>query len=122
MKVGNLLALMNDAADLLDLFEGVEDRDQLVSRLEVLKRKGADDVLACVAGLRHSVHTMNNDVLEMGSTVDLSDVEDRLSEGQESEEDIDRILESVGEGSPDRSENAKTENPQEVDLSRVQTA
>lgn len=115
MKVGNLLDLMNDSADLLDMFDGVETKDQLVSRLEVLKRRDADDLMACVDGLRHSVLTMREDVLEIGTALDSPE-----DDGEDT--DLDALLKSVGEDVPGERENPPGENPAPNEKTPVQSS
>jgi len=80
MKFKSLFHLVEDAKDLLDYLEGVGNRDQLVSRLERLKREGADDLLACVEGLRASVTDALDDTLEMSAALDDEDVSDNIDE------------------------------------------
>ena len=81
MKFKSLFHLVEDAKDLLDYLEGVDNRDQLISRLERLKRQGTDDLLACIEGLRASVTDALDDTIEMSGTLD----DDDLSEGIDEE-------------------------------------
>ena len=79
MKFKSLFHLVEDAKDLLDYLEGVDNRDQLISRLERLKRQGTDDLLACIEGLRASVTDALDDTLEMSATLD-EDISDNIDE------------------------------------------
>jgi hypothetical protein len=67
MKVSSLFNLIRDASDLLDFFENVESPEQLISRLERLKRQDSRNLLACVDGLRASVDDALEDTLEMSA-------------------------------------------------------
>jgi hypothetical protein len=75
MKVSSLFNLMNDASDFLDFFDGVDTPEQMVSRLERLKRQGADDLLACIESLRSAVTNTLDDTLELSPS--LEDPEDQ---------------------------------------------
>ena len=78
MKFKSLFNIVEDARDLLEYLEGVDTRDQLVSRLERRKRQGTDDLLACVEGLRASVADALDDVLEMSPALDEEEVSDAI--------------------------------------------
>lgn len=65
MKIANLYNVLTDASNLLDFFEQVETPEQLVSRLERLKRQGTKDMLDCIDGLRGSMADTLDDTLEM---------------------------------------------------------
>jgi hypothetical protein len=78
MKIGNLFNLITDVKDLLDLFTGVYDKDQLVSRLDRLKRQAPDDFLACVEGLRVDVTAALDDTIEMSPSLNDDDVSDDI--------------------------------------------
>ena len=65
MKIANLYNVLTDASNLLDLFELVETPDQLVSRLERLKRRDTKNMMDCIDGLRGSVADTLDDNLEM---------------------------------------------------------
>ena len=73
MKIASLFDLITDASDVLDFFERVDTPEQLVSRLERLKRQGAEELLNCVDGLRSSIAAILQDTLEMSATVDEPD-------------------------------------------------
>ncbi len=94
MQVGHLFDLITDAKDLTDFFEQVDTRDQLVARLDLLKRKGTEDFLACLDGLRVSITKILSDTLEMSASLDDEEpeVDDVVSDG----DDIDRTLEALG--------------------------
>jgi hypothetical protein len=87
MKVSSLFDLITDGRDLLGFFEGVDTTDQLVSRLERLKRQGADEMLECVEGLRASVTSALGDTLEMSAVLDDDDEEDN----SELDAELDKI-------------------------------
>jgi len=80
MKISSLVNLVVDASDLLDFFEKIDTPDQLISRLELLKRKGTTDLLSCIEGLRGSVSAAVADTIETTGSID---------EGDQSGEDDD---------------------------------
>lgn len=106
MKVGNLHDLMSDAADVLDLFDGVATPEQMTSRLERLKKRPAD-VLEDVDSLRASLTTLRDDVLEMSASFD--DEDENEGEGVDDDELDDLLDEDPPESSE---ETSKDENPQ----------
>lgn len=116
MQVGNLLNLMNDAGDLLEIFEGVDNREQLISRLEMLKRKGTDDLLTDLSGLRHSLQTLANDVLEVGTSIlepgDLPDSSDA---------DLEKFLALSDDKNSDSKKNTGEENTSQDEKSAVRS-
>jgi hypothetical protein len=86
MKVSSVFNLMTDSSDVLDFFEGVESTDQLVSRLDRLKRQGADSLLDCLYALRSSNATLLDDTLEMSPSLGEPEEEDNLGESISDEE------------------------------------
>jgi len=86
MRVGNLFNLSADAGDLTAFFEGVETREQLVSRLERLKRQGTTELLECLESLRMSVKTLLHDTLEMSASLD--DTDDDLLDDEDDLKDL----------------------------------
>ncbi len=87
MKVSSVFNLMTDSSDVLDFFEGVETTDQLVSRLDRLKRQGADSLLDCLYALRSSTATLLDDTLEMSPSLgEPEEEEDNLGESISDEE------------------------------------
>ena len=87
MKFASLFALVANATDLLDFFEEVETTDQLISRLDRLKRGGAaDGVLDCLYALKGSVTSVLDDTLEVPSDLGEPDEEDNLEEDITDEE------------------------------------
>jgi hypothetical protein len=94
MKVSSVFSLVTSSTDILDLFEGVESTDQLVSRLDRLKRQGPGILLDCLYTLKTSIALLLDDTLEMsaaqgepeeGDTLagDLSDAELESLEAEE---------------------------------------
>ena len=99
MKFRSFFDVIRDAKDVVDLFEGVETTEQMVSRMERLKRASAEDVLMCVEALRISVEAALEDTMEMGSSpVEDDDMEDDLD---------DDALAELGVEEPEK----KTEEP-----------
>jgi hypothetical protein len=80
VKVSSLFNLIVDSSDLLDFFQKVDSSEQLVSRLERLKREAPDELLSCIVGLRTSISTALNDTLEMSAVLDEPDESDLDSE------------------------------------------
>jgi hypothetical protein len=76
MRISSLFDLITDGNDVLDFFDRVETPEQLVSRLERLKRQGAEELLACLEGLRASISSALNDTLEMNASIDESSDDD----------------------------------------------
>lgn len=98
MKISSLFDLITDGRDLLDFFEGVDTKEQLVSRLERLKRQAPDEILECVEGLRTSVAAALADTLEMSAVLD---------DEEETDLGIDTELDQIAKDEED----AEVENP-----------
>lgn len=75
MRVSSLFDLITDGKDLTEFFDGVDTHDQLVTRLDQLKHRDTDDLLASIDSLRSSITGALTDTLEMSSAVDDSDLE-----------------------------------------------
>lgn len=86
MKIKHLFHLITDASDLLDLFDQVDTRDHLISRLDLLKRQDTNELLSCLEGLRQSANECLEDTLETGGTLDDVDEDDDLGIEAELEE------------------------------------
>jgi hypothetical protein len=97
MKLSSIFNLVTDGQDVLDLFDGVDNVDQLRGRLRRLSQLEADDLLTCLDGLRTSVAALLRDTLEVSPN--LPDLED-LGDDLEGAPDIDRDLEDVAAGDP----------------------
>lgn len=102
MKMSSVFNVITDGKDVLAYFEGVEDKDQLVSRLERLKRADAEEILACIDGLRMSISELLNDTLEMNASSPFS----------EDDDDDDSGLDL--EGLEDESESTPEDPPKET--------
>jgi hypothetical protein len=103
MKIASLFDLINDSRDVLDFFERVESTEQLITRLDRLKRQGTDDMLMCLDSLRHSIDTLLADTLEMSPSLgDEPDDDDDMSE-------LDKTLAELG--TPDDSVTPPTSTP-----------
>jgi len=108
MKISSLVNLVVDASDSLDFFEKIDTPDQLISRLEMLKRKGTTDLLSCIEGLRSSVAAAVADTIETTGAID---------EGNQAGEDDDdlagleaELAEIEDEGNP--AENQADDQPE----------
>ena len=106
MKVSSLFNLVTDGNDVLEFFDRVETVEQLVSRLERLKRQGAEDLLLCLDGLRSSITKALDDTLEMNAAA--------YEEDEEEEDpdlgDIDAELASLEEENENLGENPPSED------------
>jgi len=104
MRVGALFDEIIAAKNLLDLFTGVENRDQLISRLERLKHRGTDELMHCIEEHRASNTALLDDQLEMSASMpteedtgfpdlDAADGETKTEPGMDA---LDRELDEIG--------------------------
>ena len=100
MKLGSLFNVLQGNTDLLELFEGVETHDQMVTRLERLKRQAPEELLLCVQGLRVDLRALFDDTLEMGASLDDEDTSE-----------LDAELEKLS--GPDENEPEKKPEPEQ---------
>jgi hypothetical protein len=105
MKVSSLFTVITDADDVLEFFDGVETTDQLVSRLDRLKRQNTDNLLDCLYALKSSIATALNDTLEMSPDLGEPNEEDNLGDSI-SDEELEKLT------SPD----AEKQNPPDPPL------
>jgi len=91
MKISSLFDLLTDAKDVLDAFEGVETREQIVSALERLKHQDTELLLDCLTSLAVSVNRALNDTMEMSAVVD----DDEPDDDGDLETELAKIAESV---------------------------
>jgi len=106
MKISSLFDLLTDAKDVLDVFEGVETREQMVSALERLKHQDTELLLDCLTSLSMSVNRALNDTMEMSAVVDDEpdddgDLETELAKIAESVATDDGKMTNTGEKTPD---------------------
>jgi hypothetical protein len=114
MQIGHLIDLTNDASDLLDFFDGVETQEQLVSRLERLKRGPIEELLACITGLRASNQQFRDDTVEPSGSIDGDEPEENeLEELMLELESTDRphTPTEMPPSSPDENPSATTAGP-----------
>lgn len=83
MMIKYLLDLSADASDLLDFFEDVTTPEQLVSRLERLKRGAAEEMFACIEGLRASVENFLQDTVEPSGALDAEPDDEATESGDD---------------------------------------
>ncbi len=83
MKFRSFFDVIGDAKDVAEFFEGVETVEQMVSKLERIKRRDAEEFLVCVQSMKISVEQALEDTLEMGSTFEPGDEPDEGDEGNE---------------------------------------
>ena len=80
MKLSSLFNLVTDAQDVLDLFEGVKNTDQLRGRLRRVSNIEAEDLLTCLHSLQSSIARALDDTLYMNP--DLDDPDWHFEDGQ----------------------------------------
>ena len=102
MKLSSLFNLVTDAQDVLDLFEGVKNTDQLRGRLRRVSNIEAEDLLTCLHSLQSSIARALDDTLEMNP--DLDDPDDGLGEVTPS----DPLLDELG----DPADGTEDQNPE----------
>lgn len=68
MKIKSLFDLVQDARDIVDCFENVTSVEQMVSRLERIKRNESADFLVLIDALKISLQGILHDTLEIGSS------------------------------------------------------
>lgn len=113
MKIRSLFDLVQDSRDVVDFFEGVENQEQMISRLERIKKREFNELLACVDALRISIDSALEDTLEMsGSGIDDTDENDAddgdgLEESDLSELGIGDEDENPEGTPPDENQNPK---------------
>ena len=112
MKVSSLFTIITDGNDVLYFFDGVETADQLVSRLDRLKRQGTDTLLDCLYALRSSIASTLNDTLEMSPDLSEPDSDDNLGKPLD-----DKELENLTNDSSSGKQNLTEPPPPEVEKS-----
>jgi hypothetical protein len=114
MKISSLVNLIVDAEDVLDFFSDKETGellttpDQLISRLDLLKRKGSSEFLLALEGLRSSTSAAMADTIETSGTIDGP----VANEGDDDDlQDLDAALADIeNEGNLDEP-TTETQNP-----------
>ena len=96
MKVSSLFDLITDSRDLVQFFDGVDSKEQLVSRLERLKRMDVEDLYACIEGLRATITKTLDDTLEMTAVLDEEEPDTLPDEAFPDTSALDRELEELG--------------------------
>lgn len=69
MKIQELFDLLGDAQDVLSYFANVENPQQLVSRLERLKRQAPEELLEDLFALKTSLETAFTAHIELGGSL-----------------------------------------------------
>lgn len=117
MKISSLFDLVEDAKDVLSYFEGVENREQMVSVLERLKRQdNPETLLDCLFSLSASINRAMNDTLEMSAVLD--DVEE--NDDQDLQSELDKIADFMSKDEQ-KTQNASAENTDTDTKNSVQT-
>ena len=109
MRISSLFDIITDAQDVLDFFDRVESPEQLVSRLDRLKRQGSDELLACIEGLRGFVATALQDTLEMNASLGEPDT------SPDDDLDLDAELEGLAEENVNPASSLPTEDAKKDD-------
>lgn len=81
MRLQTLFDLFQDAQEVLSFFDNVTTTDQLVSRLDRLKRQSPEDFAECLDSLRFSVSAALEENLELGGPITSEDDEEDIFEG-----------------------------------------
>jgi hypothetical protein len=110
MKVSSFFNLITDGNDVLEFFDRVETVDQLVSRLERLKRQGGEELLLCLDGLRASITKALDDTLEMNA----APFDDEEEEEEPEYGDLDSEIASLEENNQNPVENPPAEVAKKV--------
>lgn len=111
MKIGSLFEVIRNANDLVEYFEGADTPEQMVSRLERLKKAAPDELVDDVKSLRDSISKLLDDTMEMGRTVEDTDDDDLDNELSDLEDDDDAFDGFLSGNDPKESppENSKTD-------------
>lgn len=94
MKFRSMFELVGDAKDVVDFFGDVESIEQMISKLERIKRREPEEFLVCIQSLKLSIDTALDDTFEMGGGGDLDEEDDNLDDEEISE------LEHEGDDKP----------------------
>ena len=86
MKIKSLFDLIQDARDVVDCFENVTTGEQMVSRLERIKRNEHTDFMVLIDALKISLQGVLHDTLEIGSSEMDDDEADLEMDGLSDEE------------------------------------
>jgi hypothetical protein len=78
MKIQSLFDLLQDAQDLLSFFDGVTNKNQMISRLETLKRQAPENLFDTIDAMRISTSTALEEHLELGGTISDGESQDNL--------------------------------------------
>lgn len=101
MKLQTIFDLIQDAQDILSFFDRVTTPDQLVSRLDRLKRQAPEDFAECLDSLRFSVSAALEENLELGGPLASDD------------DEADDIFAGIDIPDGDEQENGSSETPAE---------
>jgi hypothetical protein len=110
MKIGNLFDLLTDARDLLEFFEACHNREQLVSRLERLKRQGTEDLMDCIDGLRVTLDRTFEDTLEMSASLDENN-EGEVTGDSAVDKELDELVKKLDEPVEEPDANEQNADP-----------
>jgi hypothetical protein len=117
MKISSLFDLVEDSKDILDFFEHVTTREQLVSTLERLKHQDTELLLDCLTSLNVSINRALNDTIgDLSPIVDDEEPEDDT----DLEAELAKIAGSVQE-EDDKKQNPSPESPDPATKDSVQS-
>ena len=88
MRFRSFFDVIGDAKDVVEFFDGVDSVEQMVSKLERIKRRDTEEFLVCVQSLKLSIDAAMDDTFEMGSSVEVNEDEPDLTE--EEIDDLDK--------------------------------
>lgn len=117
MKIQTLFDLLRDTQDILSFFDEVTNKNQLVSRLETMKRQSPETLLDTIEDLRISTSTALEEHLELGGTISDGDSQDNLLEELATISDPDSSVFDSEENSEPKLTNPTTESVPEEKVS-----
>jgi hypothetical protein len=99
MKMRSIFDVVTDSSDVVDFFQDVSTPEQMISRLERIKRAPgqAQDLLTCLHALRMSMESFFEDTMELGGG---GFDGDDLETGDQELEDLEETEETSPQGTP----------------------
>jgi hypothetical protein len=110
MRIKSLVDLIRDSGDILDFFEGVDSVEQMISKLERIKKTEPEEFFANVMGLRITHAAILEDTFEFQSSGTDDELEGDLLDDDD-EDDIEEPLEGIG----DDAEVKQEDEPEKTD-------
>lgn len=111
MKIRSLFDIVQDSRDVVDFFEGVENQEQMISRLERIKKREFNELLACVDALRISIDSALEDTLEMSGSGNDEEEEDSDEDGDLEDSDLAELGIGDEDENPEPTPTDESQNP-----------